>query len=443
MRQRTVVVGVVAWLAAFALVGCGNSKSSDTGNAAGTATVGAAGGLAGSGTGSGGAGGGGGRSDNANAGSNSGGGSGGGGSIVLGDSLTEACIGYVMAVCERQSACAAGGLGCLASSYQCPDLTNSPGATRTVAGLQACAKAYHELSCDQVKLGILPACVTPGTRALGEPCTFSSQCSSLACAGDGDCRSCVPLSYQGEPCSNNELCAGYLRCMLGKCELPEAPTTPTPTPAGLGMPCSLASSVYCQADLYCDATASRCTAFPSLGMSCAGAQACTPPAYCETDGLMCTALPGEGAPCGVYALVGTASACAPLLWCARSSKTTGVCRKPPQEGEACLIDPETGLPTYPGCDSSTARCDATQSPPTCVAKAAKGVACKDTVECAADTCICANGAQSCDARICGRIQYGNQPCVAPGDVCHPGFSCVAGVCKPRDSQGLFAAACEL
>ena len=442
MRQRT-VVGMVAWLAAFAPLGCGNSKSSDTTNAAGAATVGAAGGgVGGSGTASGGAGSTRGGSNNANAGSNSASGSGGSG-IVLGDSLTEACIAYVLAFCDRQATCGAGSsAGCLASTYQCPDLTDSSGSTRTVAGLQACAKAYDDLPCDQVKLGVLPACVTPGTRALGEQCAFSSQCSSLACSGEQACRSCVPFSHQGEPCSNNEVCAGNLRCTLGECQLPEA-TTPTPPLAGVGMACSVASGVYCQSDLYCDAATSKCAAFPSLGMSCAVEQACSAPAYCETDGLTCKALPGEGAPCGVYASAEIAGACASSLWCARSSKTAGVCRKPPQVGEACVLDPETGLPQYQGCDSTTARCDTTKSPPTCAAKAAKGEACKDTVECATDMCICADGKQSCDTRICGHVQYGDQPCVAPGDVCHPGFSCTAGVCKPRDSQGIFAAACGL
>ena len=140
MRQRT-VVGMVAWLAAFAPVGCGNRKSWDTTNAAGTATVGAAGGgVGGSGT--------------ASAGGDS---ASGGSGIVLGDSLTEACIAYVLAFCDRQATCGAGSsAGCLASTYQCPDLTDSPGSTRTVAGLQACAKAYDDLPCDQVKLGVLP-----------------------------------------------------------------------------------------------------------------------------------------------------------------------------------------------------------------------------------------------------------------------------------------------
>lgn len=436
MRQRTVVVGLVAWVAMFALLGCGSSKSSETPNAAGSGTAGAAGGgLGGSVTGSGGA-----ASSGGNGSANGGAG---GSKIVLGDSLTEACIGYVMAVCERQGACAAGSFRCLDSALQCPDLTASPGSARTVADLQACVKAYQELPCDQVKLGVLPACVTAGTRALGEECLFSSQCSSLACSGEETCRSCVPLSHQGEPCSNNETCAGSLRCSSGKCELPEVPTTPTTTPAGLGMPCSQEASIYCQSDLFCDATTAKCAALPSLGAACASSQLCSAPAYCEADGLTCKALPGEGAPCGVHALVGIAGACAESLWCARTSMTTGTCRKPPQVGEACVLNPETGQAEYPGCDTLTARCDTTKSPAMCVPKSAKGQPCKDTFECAADTCICPNGTQSCDARICGTLQYGNQSCAAPGEVCHPGFTCTSGVCKPRDSQGLFAAACGL
>jgi hypothetical protein len=148
-------------------------------------------------------------------------------------------------------------------------------------------------------------------------------------------------------------------------------------------------------------------------------------------------------PCGVDNLNVGAGYCVDPLRCARTSKTVGICKMPPQVGQACLLDPETSQPEFVACDAA-ARCDATRSPATCVAKASQGQPCTTIYDCAAGTsCICPTAQPSCDvtAKICGRIQLKDQPCTAPGDVCHPGFSCTAGVCQPRDSQGVFAAAC--
>ena len=68
-----------------------------------------------------------------------------GGTLMLGNSPAEACIAYGLAVCSRQVQCSNVSLevwpvpSCIAVTYECPDLSFSPGATRTVAGLLACA----------------------------------------------------------------------------------------------------------------------------------------------------------------------------------------------------------------------------------------------------------------------------------------------------------------
>lgn len=359
--------------------------------------------------------------------------------FTLGDSKTEACIAYALAVCDRMTECAGGQAGeCLRASFSCPDLVFSAGATRTVADLMACADAYQKLPCDQLAAGVLPACVTPGTVELGAPCSFASQCASLSCGGDQSCGMCVLSAHEGESCANGEQCLGQLQCKDGKC------AGSVLTGLALGQTCADAAGMYCQSGLRCDAATSKCAEYPTLGMSCADTHSCRGGnAYCDIDSLSCLAFPGEGMPCGVDNVSIGAWYCAEPLRCARTSKTVGVCKTPPKVGEPCLLDPETSQPELVACGAE-ARCDATTSPPSCIAKAGQGQPCSARADCAAGTsCICPTGQESCDptATICGHTQLKGQPCTAVGDVCHPGFTCTAGVCQPRDSQGLFTAAC--
>lgn len=424
--------GVVAMSCAL---GCGNSSSSQASGAAGSA-----GGLAGASNAGGNAGttAVGGSAGQAGGAGNSG--VGGAGGLVLGDSPTEACIAYVLAVCTRQAQCSGGSAErCLEASFACPDLTSSPGATRTVADLQVCAGAYAKLPCEQVESGLLPACVTPGTVPLGQPCRFSSQCASLSCAGEL-CGACVPSAHEGEACSPTVgVCLGLLTCNEeGKCAR-RGGSNATLETKGVGEPC--ATPQECKVGLRCDASSSKCAEYPTLGMSCADTRTCVGGSYCELDGLSCKAYPGQGMSCGVDGFTGGAAYCADELLCSRSSKAVGTCVEPPAQGQPCLLDPETREPAFLACGLS-ARCDATQTPPTCVSLASKGQPCDHASECAdRASCICPDATSSCASRVCGQVQLNAGPCGTPGDVCHPGFSCAAGTCQPKASQGLFAAAC--
>ena len=429
------VLGVGVWLAGLSLIGCGSSHGAPAGvggaaagasaNGAGTAGASTSGGAP-----SGGA--------NGSGGTGMGGANAGTAGFTLGDTKTEACIAYALASCERQAECSGSEPGnCLRVSFSCPDLVFSAGATRTVADLKACVDAYKKVPCEQLAAGVFPACVTPGTVELGAPCSFSSQCASLSCGGDQDCGMCVVSGHEGDSCANGGLCAGQLLCTDGTCVVPSL------TGLAVGQPCSDAARMYCQSGLRCDAATSKCAEYPTLGMSCADTRSCLGDAYCDIDSVICTAFPGEGMPCGVENLNIAGGYCAEPLLCARTSKTVGICRMPPKVGEPCLLDPEFARPEPLPCHAEV-RCDATKSPPTCIAKAGQGQACSATSDCASGTsCICPGGEVSCDASvtICGHIQLKGQPCTAPGDVCHPGFSCTAGVCEPRDSQGLFATKC--
>lgn len=420
------------------LVGCGNSSSSGPSGASGGAGV--AGSSSGAGSSGGGAGNTAGTNSAGSAGSSAGSGSGGLSGLNLGNSLTEACIAYALAVCTRQSQCDGGsGADCLrVVTLACPDLTSSPGSTRTVEGLQACAKTYQTMPCEQLDGDELPACVTPGTVPLGNACAFNSQCQSLSCGGEEACGFCVPSVSEGEPCSpTTGICRGGLACEHSKC----TKTTST-TPAGdlhdVGGTCTTHSD--CKPELHCY-NGSTCDKYPVLGESCSVARTCHNDSYCELDSLTCKAYPALGQPCGVDGFTGQAAYCAGEARCSRTSKGVGTCVELPALGQACLIDPETQLPEYLSC-ALTTRCDATQAPPRCAALATKGQACGTVQDCATGLdCLCPDGKSTCSARVCGELRFRDQACGASGEICHPGFSCTAGKCQPRDSQGLFDAAC--
>lgn len=424
------------FLISLLVAGCGNSSSSGTGGASGNAgvagsssnTAGSPSGGAANAAGSNGAGG--------SAGSSAG--SGGLSGLNLGNSLTEACMAYALAVCTRQAQCHGGSSAhCLSVTLSCPDLTASPGSTRTVEGLQACAKTYQTMPCEQVDADELPACVTPGTVPLGNACAFSSQCQSLSCGGDEACGFCVPSAREGEPCSSSTgLCLGNLACEGGKC------TRPGDAPVGgdlkdVGETC--ASYTECKAGLRC--TAGMCAEYPTLNESCAESRTCVKDSYCELDGLICKAYPTLGQACGVDGFTGEAGYCAGELRCSRTAKAVGTCGELPAVGQACLLNPETQMPEALSC-AKAARCDATQAPPRCVALASKGQACGTTRDCTTGlSCLCPDGTSTCTAHLCGELRFRDQACGAAGEICHPGFSCSAGKCQPRDSQGLFDERC--
>lgn len=431
--------GVVLW--GLGVAGCGNSSSSGPSGASGNAAVaGASGNSAGSGGASNVAGS---SSNGGSAGSAAGAGSGGLSSLNLGNSLTEACIAYALSVCTRQAQCHGGsGASCLTSvTLACPDLTSSPGSTRTVEGLQACAKTYETMPCEQVDADELPACVTPGTVPLGNACAFNSQCESLSCGGEETCGFCVPSAREGEPCSiTTGICLGNLLCQGGKCIRSTPTTSETVDLHDVGGTC--ASHSDCKPELHCH-NGETCAEYPTLGQSCSDARTCKGDSYCELDGLICKAYPALGQACGVDGFTGGAGYCAGDARCSRTSKAVGTCVVLPAEGQACLLDPETQMPESLPC-ATTSRCDVNQAPPRCAPRLSKGQACDLSRDCATGlTCLCPDGTATttCAGRVCGELRFRDQSCGATGEICHPGFSCTAGKCQPRDSQGLFDASC--
>jgi hypothetical protein len=327
-------------------------------------------------------------------------------------------------------------------------LTFSPGSTRTVDGLFACADQFRQQACDAVNDDVIPPCVTPGTRAPGEPCIASSQCASLVCfnTGGGNCGSCDPTVGVGEACSSEVACTPGLYCdpLTNTCATYQSSTMPDggvpPNSGGPGDPCSTDES--CSSATFCKETANPavCTALPTLGEDCATPHRCAGDDYCDHEGFVCRGLPGMGQDCGVDAVTGVAQWCEPPLIC-RPLATSGndTCEPAQTEGEPCLLD-NTGNVRLDSCASDLA-CDTTRSPPTCVNAGTAGKACSPSspTPCGGGyTCACSDSTCSSGSGTCVLLRFAGERCDEPNTQCHPAFSCTAGVCAPLDSQGLFA-----
>lgn len=422
----------LAVAAALCELGCGGSGHSSPAAAGSSAVAGAggassSGGASGSAVGPGGSGG-----------SSAGGAS--GGTLALGDSLAEGCIAYASAVCLRDAECSGySGAFCSDVTSDCPDLIASPGATRTAAGLKACAEAYRALPCDQVNLGVLPDCVTPGLRAPGEACIYPSQCSSLRCESPDEmgCGKCALEVGAGASCTaENVVCSYPSQCVNGVCG-------GSVVPAGPNQPCSGSSS--CEADYYCAAAGDPavCTPLPSVDQPCGNGYLCAAQTYCAQT-LTCRPNPGLGEACGVReAFMPSGYSCAAGLICSGADpdrNELGTCVPLPQVGEPCIIPPQARVE---GCASGL-RCDFRASPPVCAAPSKAGSACLASYECEAGLgCSCA--LHGCEQATCAKLRYRGETC-DPADLashCHPAFDCKDGTCTPGETRGVFAKACGL
>jgi hypothetical protein len=129
-------------------------------------------------------------------------------------SETAACVEYMRAQCERKAECGlyASFEACFFQDVSlCPDHLFSPGSVRGIDDTLACAEAWHDAPCDDVRRGLPLACATPGTRQPGEACISGPQCASRVCSGRIDtCGSCRAVAGDGEACV-----AGTQICELG------------------------------------------------------------------------------------------------------------------------------------------------------------------------------------------------------------------------------------
>lgn len=433
MRAKTLGVLLLAW-------GCGGTEkptnpAAGGGQGSGTAGSGTAGSNANaSGNGTGGA-------------SASGGSTGGPGGtsnpigVTLGSTPAEACIAYAWAVCSRREECRGYGFNnCTSATLGCPDLSFSPGATRTVEVLKECASTYSTLPCEQVRAEKLPTCVTPGTRLRGEECSFASQCGSLSCAeGSASCGSCGVRAAKGESCAEPDVeCEVGTECNSDTdlCEVPTVFQNPTP---GANEPCVPGTS--CVSDYYCKSDGlggGTCTSAAKANESCAETP-CASGNYCAQDST-CKPYPGAGQPCGsskLGELVCTDSTCE-----VAGDLVSGTCKPFPKIGDPCIT--RAGDPSTAYCTDGL-HCDKLATPPVCKGPGKTGEGCGSHHDCLGlSQCGCADPTLTdCPDRHCIELHVAGQPCTAPNTRCHPAFECVAGVCQPLTLRGDFTAACGI
>jgi len=410
------------WLLALALapVGCGSSSAAEDraetgagGSSSGGAGFGgeAGGGRAGaSSSGQGGAGSGafagtmGGSDAAGDGGSNTGGGAGSGaasgssgaGSSGVGPSEAEACLAYAAASCKRRAACtnsdAGEGYGC---AYGCPDVVFAPGSTRTASALLECAQAFETLPCEDLAAGVYPACVTPGTRKVGEPCLFSAQCESLECkvVDLETCGTCARVVGENEDCTSPDTdCGGDRECIEGICQVP------TYVYKELGETCT--SEYECDTDAYCDGV---CVSLPTENESCEMFDACVSGLYCAAPDQLCRPEPVLNEPCG--SAVGTSYPwCGPGLACnAATPESSGIC--------VMVVVVEPGA----SCSTPALRCPS-------------GTICS----CTDDACV---------QKFCAQESLLGEPCGDGVNACAPPLECLGGACRARSYQGLYEEAC--
>lgn len=306
---------------------------------------------------------------------------------------TAACVDYVKAQCQRRSNCLSSSTSsvyydsCVANARHCPALFFSPGANNSVESLRACMPSWDTFSCEELNAGKYPSCVVYGTRSEGQPCRFSSQCSTGLCSAQdpAGCGQCVTKVQSGANCIMTPQCPDGHSCSFGRCLQIQTVETANAKPNGTA----------CNYD-----------------GSCLGA--CAPSA----QGDQCITVPKVGEKCLVDLPAKGARACQWQSYC----DSSGVCRWPGGVGSACL---DAVVP----CDASY--CDSVTgfAPGTCKDWLSTGAVCNPVVPniCGEnDRCICDDA--TCKVAHCVRYTTSSSVACDSYTRCGAGYKCVNGTC---------------
>ena len=314
-----------------------------------------------------------------------------------GVSRRAACIAYATAGCERRLECGdprePG--NCDAFVDLCPDAVFSPGSTRTVESVVACAEIFRTFPCEELLRGAVPDCATPGTFEGGADCAFDSQCESLTCDGASRCNTCKFLADADRPCSEPDtVCPLGQYCAATGC-VDQVPVEPSLV-ARLGEACdALTACLDSRCERPSGSSVGVCVDYPTSGPC--DFNRCASTAYCNSQ-QQCVANPTAGQPC---AILGSTQFCA-----AGSVCRSGICELLPGPGGPCSAAPGYQFPS--GCQPGL-------------------------------HCVCADDA--CTSGQCVQLAQEGESCPMP-NVCVIGTECRAGVCVGVDSLGLFGACLE-
>ncbi|HVU49668.1 MAG TPA: hypothetical protein VHL80_03215, partial [Polyangia bacterium] len=318
-----------------------------------------------------------------------------------------ACVAYFRAECNREDVCEGGGEvadPCPTITDRCPDSEFAPGSLRTPESLLACAEAWRTLPCDMFASGQFPPCAgIAGSLPDGAPCSTAVQCAGRACGKGSDmqhpsCGACATRVVSGGGCGDGGACQYDEECINDAC-------MKLVTGVALGQPCD--DTHVCALPNLCVRTgsgiATTCQPQPKLGDACSGLIFCG-------DGSLCTA--------------------------------AGKCEAAPADGQPCKRDAAFDRYT---CATADVCDEAAAGGPTCVVRPGMGVACTPSPGGELEQGSCASGLY-CSCPIAGtgctcvrRLQEG-EACGAPGTLCVPGTSCVAGACQAV-MLGTMAALC--
>jgi hypothetical protein len=329
-----------------------------------------------------------------------------------------ACEDYIRAFCERATQCQnldpSATAQCNEIASLCPDYFFSPGSSHTPAQTEACAADVLAQPCDAFNSGAYLPCQTPGARLPGDPCSYSSQCSTLSCnvSAAGGCGSCrADVGQNGD-------------CAPGK------------GPCPLSQVCSSVGTFHC-------VDPSSVAHGPEQGAACGGGGLlCALPFVCfvgaaDAQAGTCELPPPEGAACTQVILANGQHVCSPSKTCLRTG--AGQCMARVPDGQACDVAPN-GDPCVIGdyCDIG----DASTSSGVCRANRPAGQPC--AIERVAGGALTMGGCISgvCAGGVCAAsppppIGIG-APCGGDGGACGFGLECVHSVvpfCRTSNCAG--------
>lgn len=309
----------------------------------------------------------------------------------------EACLYFVRSQCIRQDYECVGRTPvagpCTEITQLCPDLLFSDGSVLTIQTMIECGDKWAQADCEQVVKDEFPGCGLPtGTRPVGAPCRFLTQCESRACGSSGhpdypDCGMCLGLSPLGGACDNTTtLCEGGGACVEGTCK----ETTPTA---------------------------------PDEGEICNGT--CAYPYYCadraQNAETRCERRPEVGEPC-------------PFEGCVREGFCrNGICEPDLESGEECTNGSMCKLGAF---------CDDSVRPSVCAPLREPGQVCSSDPRntrgnCREDAvCTCDTAACTSESGVCKRLRQVGETCDESSDMCYIGSRCDNGTCVATGLQGL-------
>ncbi|HMA97667.1 MAG TPA: hypothetical protein VKP30_33510 [Polyangiaceae bacterium] len=404
---------------------------------------------------------------------------------------TQACALFQRALCERKNECGIATEDCTKAMANCPDTLFAPGSTREPKSTWDCAFVIRGYACEELYLRRNPACVSGGSRKLGEACMSPAQCASLACDGSASaCGKCLPRLGKNQSCLSAEgrptaACEPGLTCNTETKTCVDAPAKSFAEVDGAGLgvgaecvpardacadglycldegtgegkctpriaedqPCT--TSMACVEGTYCYQEGSSCLKLPELGKRCGNdvetgnAFHCTKDAYCDVETHLCTELPGAGEPCAATLLSGGFNVCAPSAICDGSSNPP-VCKALGTPGDRCSGDEEcqTHLRCQCGKPNDNSPSDADAGAPL-DGSVLEGSDAADALDVDwqpkgrdgqtdSETGAC--------TKVCTLSQSAGKSCVNPGESCDAASTCKEGTCQSNPSQKLHQSLC--